>query len=99
PTLDLPSFPTRRSSDLQHDGNGPVLVVDGLAAGDEVDDAEPAVSERGAAARRDVLALAVGPAMGERTSHRAKRLGIDGAVPVQRDRKSTRLNSSHVSIS
>src|SRR5699024_11980248 len=61
--LDLPSFPTRRSSDLN---TGPGAGVEGCPAHSEI--TSPCVSCRRAAAART-------------------------------DRKSTRLNSSHVSIS
>src|SRR5204862_2747965 len=66
---DLPSFPTRRSSDL-----APGLVI----TPDDLDAAE----------RASGLALATGDVLLLRTGG-----------TLRRDRKSTRLNSSHVEIS
>src|SRR5207249_7579119 len=82
--LNLPSFPTRRSSDLEQRRSGELLL--------QVR-ARPLARAR----RRDL--------------HAQERARLDAEVPAQeprllpcaaaqgRDRKSTRLNSSHVSIS
>src|SRR5262245_64034643 len=74
--LDLPSFPTRRSSDLPGDR---------LPAGD----AQPAV-DPGLVRPAGVFQRRLDPAPGGRPAG----CGREGA-----DRKSTRLNSSHLGIS
>src|SRR5699024_12264553 len=94
----LPPFPTRRSSDLQYprhreEGNRPLIPQDltgrpGLGNLGPVEEAvAPAVAEDGAP-------CPVGPGREERSP--GKNLL---RLPEQEDRKSTRLNSSHVSIS
>src|SRR5699024_11472368 len=87
PHKHLPSFPTRRSSDL-------LLTTAGIEDGD--------LLERG---QRDLVRRRVGEAdVVELDGHRALR-DVDGVGSVGdqglqvEDRKSTRLNSSHVSIS
>src|SRR5439155_17986243 len=87
----LPSFPTRRSSDL--------ACARALAGRRAADAARRAGRARGAAALatdRDAPALRalrpLPPALLRRPPHPHPLLG-------RRDRKSTRLNSSHVAIS
>src|SRR5207249_11798925 len=83
----LPSFPTRRSSDLAAVGQDAVGV-------DGAGDREPELD----------LGVADGVAADDRAAGRDAPLGPAGEdaaedVQVELDRKSTRLNSSHVSIS
>src|SRR5699024_11990991 len=79
-----PSFPTRRSSDLGERFDA-VLVRD---------HADIAVERVGAAVKREQRLAVFGAADREVARH------LLGVEHVQRaDRKSTRLNSSHVSIS
>src|SRR5699024_11680006 len=78
PPRDLPSFPTRRSSDL-----AVALVV------------HPVEPEAQRAARAALGRLRERPQHQLRKRHRHG----DRAVDQEVDRKSTRLNSSHVSIS
>src|SRR5690606_42056447 len=80
---DLHSFPTRRSSDLG-------LAVRDVAAGDGLADAGAADGPgRAARGRNDA---------GQRADPRAAGTA-PGLDRTQRDRKSTRLNSSHVKTS
>src|SRR5205814_9215213 len=85
---DLPSFPTRRSSDLPNE-DGRALSRAG-----------------GNAFRTDRTRRRAGP--GRRISHEARGVGrrlqhgrrdLEGALEEWLDRKSTRLNSSHLGIS
>src|SRR5204862_3674578 len=97
PTAGLPSFPTRRSSDLaaarRADGEGP--GVPGATTG--FDEAHPEYMN---AANTHPLAL-----RHNRQRRRRPRRADDGgavgcgAAQAGADRKSTRLNSSHVEIS
>src|SRR5207249_5784242 len=87
------SFPTRRSSDLRRTapppGRGPEPLR--LLVGDQT------AGERRLLAARGV---AVDHTLGDRLVERADGLENSGAsVATRLDRKSTRLNSSHVSIS
>src|SRR5690606_41200773 len=93
----LHSFPTRRSSDLKHTAN----VRDGLNEIRRI--IEGLIAKRDA--RRDgfveVLKKAMTTRLGDDAEEVAKRLGQEG-IPrnlAKEDRKSTRLNSSHVKIS
>src|SRR5207249_10710282 len=81
--LDLHSFPTRRSSDLVDEGG----------AGGERSQAETSRVEGHSVDRRGRFASFV--------EHQLERVTIQqvDAVEGRIDRKSTRLNSSHVSIS
>src|SRR5690606_41313901 len=87
----LPSFPTRRSSDLME-------VPEGLqrhAADGALGHAgENAVAQFGEELRRDAR-----HAIGEQQSDRHCDGDRGGTAGRGRDRKSTRLNSSHVKIS
>src|SRR5690606_41490941 len=76
---DLPSFPTRRSSDLRTSAGH----RDSSAAG--ADRAAGDTGDRGRGAGRD-----------DRADHTGD---VAGGPPAAADRKSTRLNSSHVKIS
>src|SRR5207249_12093696 len=87
---DLLSFPTRRSSDLGNYGYG----VDD-AWGDRRHGGGPRGSAGGDAAG-DRAPAAVRGRFGGAAAPRA---GVCGRAAQQLDRKSTRLNSSHVSIS
>src|SRR5207253_4116440 len=97
-TLDLPPFPTRRSSDLLADWAGPLERGNARAA--QVARCGRALEEDVARAERhgqlDLLGCAAAAWPAER--RRAPR-GVERIGPVVRDRKSTRLNSSHVAIS
>src|SRR5207253_7469587 len=82
----LPSFPTRRSSDLEKRiERGPLLLDVGLH-----------VLERLAVSREHVLQL-LDLVIGELEP--VPDLVPPPELPVVQDRKSTRLNSSHVAIS
>src|SRR5699024_12043468 len=72
----LPSFPTRRSSDLDHSGK---IIMHGTA--DNISDWN---CDKGDRPEQNTL---------DRSKDRTS------TCNVQQDRKSTRLNSSHVSIS
>src|SRR5699024_12634640 len=89
----LYSFPTRRSSDLQ--------MHHQLAAVADAQDGHPPGEDLGITAGRILQVDAVGPA---RENDPLGVLGTDhrgvGLIGINlTDRKSTRLNSSHVSIS
>src|SRR5207253_10730477 len=93
---DRPWLPTRRSSDLvEHEAvadrvAGPLRVTrERLGGGVEVERAHPEAERH----RADRRAHGVERAIGEARRELAARLGM------LRDRKSTRLNSSHVAIS
>src|SRR5205814_7247734 len=93
--LHLHSFPTRRSSDLTQRGRHAARVLSGIELDDIGGDERNAQSleHRQHFAYREATGLAV------RDSRRER--GIEG-VEVDRDvqdRKSTRLNSSHLGIS
>src|SRR5207249_10639863 len=90
PPRHLPSFPTRRSSDLRTGGE-PCLPARAEFAQREAVNASLA-SPREVGHRPRVRAGRRHPRDGRRTRSRRPRLGC-------RDRKSTRLNSSHVSMS
>src|SRR5699024_11565681 len=90
----LPSFPTRRSSDLHQRGQ-PVVLDDLLRQ--RRHQRRPLRIER-----RGVLVQQQDPRLGESGHEQTQRLTLTaGEQPDLRlqDRKSTRLNSSHVSIS
>src|SRR5207249_10862921 len=84
----LPSFPTRRSSDL-------------LGRGEDRD--AEAVVDAGQVLHRGIDAASRLRHPRNRADHRRAveifQLDLDLVPPVRVDRKSTRLNSSHVSIS
>src|SRR5207302_9012221 len=94
----LPSFPTRRSSDLwwpryglprNRLTNTDYLFATGIAP--DTNGATLVVQTRaGAQASVPVQAVSANPAMTQ---------VYQGDLPAYRDRKSTRLNSSHVKIS
>src|SRR5690606_41668787 len=93
---DLPSFPTRRSSDLLDAARKTVLVFGGSQGGRSINnavvEAAPALLARG-----DVQIVHQTGKI--HFADVAARAGVvDGAPPLA-DRKSTRLNSSHVKIS
>src|SRR5690606_41811029 len=75
---DLPSFPTRRSSDL---------------------DENPGEVRRGGARVHDLDPLVASEVVGAASVPVARRIGHDFIEQHLADRKSTRLNSSHVKIS
>src|SRR5207302_6478917 len=87
----LPSFPTRRSSDL-------ALLGRFLFSGEDAE--KPLEGLSGGERRRLSLAILVQSAanvlvLDEPTNH----LDIGSREALEEDRKSTRLNSSHVKIS
>src|SRR5690606_41072370 len=87
----LHSFPTRRSSDLIVDAN--VAAAGWLGAG-----RKRLLGLHAAALERDGALLATQLAQPPDIHARLRRVGL--AFPgSERDRKSTRLNSSHVKIS
>src|SRR5690606_41186079 len=93
----LPSFPTRRSSDLV-DHRVHVRVVDGQRL------VEQRATERGLEEDRLTLLPALGCLEAGDRRDEVRRADLDLGVEVQgalveRDRKSTRLNSSHVKSS
>src|SRR5206468_8902245 len=90
PNLDLLSFPTRRSSDLSADR----LSIHQLLLGTEAQEEEPGRSGPGTVGdEREARHPAPGAGdIGGRGGGCGVRLGL-------RDRKSTRLNSSHDQIS
>src|SRR5207249_5068651 len=89
---DLPPFPTRRSSDLRREGfPGQVIREKQAADRDWLSGAVVNLEPIAAAGR-------VGhPFVDRETCHGAEARGA--VEPSRGDRKSTRLNSSHVSIS
>src|SRR5690606_41933464 len=92
----LPSFPTRRSSDLEEERRQqyPHRVPPPEDHGGQGDETEPgghALVEVGGGQQREVRAADPGYRPGE--EH------VAVAQPQHPDRKSTRLNSSHVKIS
>src|SRR5204863_8648375 len=98
PPRDLHSFPTRRSSDLTVSGPELMRVVQHQRAADGI-----AVIKDGRAAR---VAKFRYIGMCDRSAIHASRLSGDRANDIEvvnrvikKDRKSTRLNSSHVEIS
>src|SRR5690606_39562863 len=99
PDPDLPSFPTRRSSDLR--GGGAVAHQIGrLAAGGELE----AYRVDDHVARPHAVAQGASLGEGVPVGRLAVDLGLVGpgagaGVAGDQDRKSTRLNSSHVKIS
>src|SRR5262245_63957496 len=74
-----------------------------ICAADGADDDEPGVHADSRRERRRAFLRRAPAQRGEpsdhvqRGAHRA--LGIEGLAPLRRDRKSTRLNSSHLGIS
>src|SRR5439155_11163739 len=91
---DLPSFPTRRSSDLVEAlaGDGDRARVRLLAAGRQLGGGPALVDRRD----RDGAGRARGH--GEPVAVLVRRR-VEEQRRLRRDRKSTRLNSSHVAIS
>src|SRR5690606_42125313 len=89
----LDSFPTRRSSDLAAGGELQALLVAGVEVADLPDPARAreALSEVGF-----VVSLELRPS---EVTERADVVLPVAAVAEKADRKSTRLNSSHVKIS
>src|SRR5207249_5202483 len=99
PPRDLPSFPTRRSSDLsaRYKTRIGVSTTKGTKRGVPevvVDRALLAVMERGAVRFFSSLRLPQ-----ERIGTPEEHLAASVEIASDADRKSTRLNSSHVSIS
>src|SRR5207253_8053617 len=93
PLRDLHSFPTRRSSDLGHgDGVGEAAAHDDGIRGGGISDSD--IGER-KIDRGDGR----GGVVGEVQVNFAAGGGDSGGVGERADRKSTRLNSSHVAIS
>src|SRR5207253_10721122 len=95
----LHSFPTRRSSDLvQFGGQTPLNLASGLKAagvpilGTQTESIETAEDRKLFAAMLDKLGLRQTP-NGSATSAK------EAVAIAKKDRKSTRLNSSHVAIS
>src|SRR5690606_40243018 len=90
----LPSFPTRRSSDLFGEQRLRQVFSDTPNPGDLFDQVHQRVLEFiGGAQRSDDLGMVEVTVMPEQA------LGIEAERLSGRDRKSTRLNSSHVKIS
>src|SRR5207249_12320520 len=94
--LSLHSFPTRRSSDLERGQRckGAVAIAQQHSASEIVEVDSEQIQ----------LAVDVEVCRGYENeasrSHGDRTLGSEGAITIaQEDRKSTRLNSSHVSIS
>src|SRR5688572_32002859 len=56
------------------DDDRAVLVVEGLLTGREIDDREPAVTERDT--RLEMQAVAIGPAMGDRVVHLQRQAAV-----------------------
>ena len=56
------------------DDDRAVLVVEGLLTGREIDDREPAVTERDT--RLEVQAVAIGPAVGDRVVHAQRQAAV-----------------------
>src|SRR5690606_41732358 len=91
PHSDLPSFPTRRSSDLRSGSLAP--------AGRPVSYLRPAVIRRMTDLRQTShVDIPGSDDVGEEVAGGALTVGASDPLHVQ-DRKSTRLNSSHVKIS
>src|SRR5207249_12152217 len=91
----LPPFPTRRSSDLKRGRDRAIIVADAcLPAQAPLGGRHTAVGSSGASS-------AICPVGGAAVSSAAScvRSPVGGVPRCPRDRKSTRLNSSHVSIS
>src|SRR5690606_41738069 len=90
--LDLPSFPTRRSSDLGRGGFlGAFLGLDLLPALFDGRLVEARQIERAVqVAVGEDMRMTPDQLVGDRIDHRGE---------IETDRKSTRLNSSHVKIS
>src|SRR5690606_40535990 len=86
--LDLHSFPTRRSSDLEPTSNG--IGGDAFALV-WVKDKLHGLNSSGPAPK------SISPEAVKALGH--EKMPIHGVIPVTVDRKSTRLNSSHVKIS
>src|SRR5439155_23828881 len=92
----LPSFPTRRSSDLESTAAGARGGTDGgvPAALEPVIGLEIHVQLATVTKMFCGCELSFGEPPNTRTC--AVCLGLPGSLPVAKDRKSTRLNSSHV---
>src|SRR5205807_9307285 len=92
PPADLHSFPTRRSSDLEPVKNVELLVAAWWLAAPRLPDARLVFVGDGSQAElvRELVAQFPG---------RVEWRGAQPAEEVLRDRKSTRLNSSHLVIS
>src|SRR5439155_2969275 len=90
-----PSFPTRRSSDLRGDAGLAIVVfhLPGALPDDGNRNAGPAELPQFHAAK------VIGVADGRSSRARARPRTPAAWPPLVRDRKSTRLNSSHVAIS
>src|SRR5690606_42155210 len=87
----VPSFPTRRSSDLV--GVFRQVVVDDVR---DPLDIQPARGEVGGDENGRVAALEL---LDDARALGLRQIAVDGVRVNPRDRKSTRLNSSHVKIS
>src|SRR5207253_10213447 len=93
----LPSFPTRRSSDLSSSGIAVAALVRGWGGEptlfDIARDEASLIEDRIAAgAQHDLLITLGGASVGDHDL-------VQAALKAQGDRKSTRLNSSHVASS
>src|SRR5207245_10364698 len=98
--LDLPplSFPTRRSSDLTfagHHTDGDLLIVSDFSQGGAVSTINIFKWQNGSL----VLSATESPAPCDPVNDNNTFCGLVNNAFTQRDRKSTRLNSSHGSIS
>src|SRR5207249_12317878 len=93
----LPSFPTRRSSDLFLIAEILRLVLEGADPVQAFVGVQPGVALLGDA-RRERLAQHTRKPLALTRHHPTDHL-LQKSVPRRQDRKSTRLNSSHVSIS
>jgi hypothetical protein len=63
---------------IEHDGDGPILIVDRLVAPFEIDDAEPPHPDAHVASR--VKTVVIGPPMGDARTHALHHRGIDGST-------------------
>src|SRR5205814_3272234 len=90
------TFPTRRSSDLQ-------ALVEVLEVLRPLEGQEDRPERRGAQEEPEQRPAAAGARRVDRQRHRPRAgqqdRGVDGAQREVQDRKSTRLNSSHLGIS
>src|SRR5690606_40864202 len=98
PLLDLPSFPTRRSSDLRRRLVSCMRVILNPAARHGAGRRLRPLIERELESRRLAFDIVIteGPGHAVELAREAADAGIERVIA---DRKSTRLNSSHVKIS